>query len=87
MAQIVAELTFETELLHDLVGELGHIVQALAHRHGDAFRQLDRDIDEWIELTDWRHELTFAPLECGRQILLPPSSGVALVDRARRLGL
>lgn len=86
MAQLTACLTFELELLHDLVADLGHIHEALTHRHGEQFRRLERAIESWVD-SDWSGEIECLKLGNGRSIMTPPASGLALVARARELGV
>lgn len=90
MAQIVvAEIVFELDLLHEVIADLGAIHQALAYRHGDRYRDLDRQIEIWLEGPIRTEEFTVEWLKGDgvRGVMVPPPSAFAIIRRARELGL
>jgi len=86
VAEIFLHLEIETDLLDDAIAELVRIHQALAYRHGDAFRALDRRIEEIAE-----GGLPEAPmlesLGGGRFVAIPPAALLALIAEAVILGV
>jgi hypothetical protein len=78
-------LTVESELIYDALDTLARIHAALARRHGDKFRALERDIerlaDERLTLRDPH------PLGDGWFIFEPPAQFTSMIDRANALGV
>lgn len=86
MARLVVHLTAETELIHDALDSLQRLHAALARRHGDSFRRLERDLDATLT--------SLQPAEIGHQhlaaatfVLTPPAAWLDLIARGHRLGV
>lgn len=85
MAALVLKLTAETDLIYDALDSLSRIHHALVHRHGAAFRALEKDIEALGEQSlDLGH-----PHDLGEGVFVfePPRQFVDLIDRARALGV
>jgi hypothetical protein len=85
MARVVLSLSCETELVTDCIADLQRAHEALTHRHGAAFRDLERRIEQ-IEPGDG-DGFDFPEIEPGRMVMTPPPRWVALVAEARALGV
>ncbi len=85
MAQINLTLTAETELLHDAANDLLRAHEALAGRHGDRFRQLERRIETVGEAIVEPGEAV--ALEPGRWIFAAPPAWLALIAQAKAMGV
>lgn len=85
MASLIMTVTAEMEEVHDAIALLQEIHTALAKRHGQDFRNLDRAIERFIE----------NPQDCveahwlgGGKILAAPKGPFTDIFReARRLGV
>ena len=89
MARLVAALFCETDAVMDDVRRLVGVHAALAHRHGAAFRALDRDIERLLD-EPFATPPAFAELcdEDGlRLIMITPPQILRLLDRAVALGV
>lgn len=81
---IAAELCSAFDALQELL-----VAQAaLPHRHGDRFRQLERDIERVLDdSAAGRALLTTADLEPGRFMVIPGPAVTELLREARQLGV
>lgn len=84
MAQALS-LHVETEIALEAIDLVGEIHEALTHRHGAAFRCLERDIEVLMEAEDVTGR--FVDLGEGHLILEPPEPLVSLIRRGRQLGV
>lgn len=85
MAVVVLQLHAELDLAFDALGDLARVRDALFSRHGERFRDLQRDIERLDEA-----QLTFSDphdLGEGRFLFEPPKEIAALLARARDLGV
>ncbi len=84
MAQITMVLIAETELAHDAIADVSRIHHALASRHGDRFRKLERRIDA---LTDDIGDCDLISIGDGRMVMTVPSRIAAVLAEAKALGV
>jgi N-acetylglucosamine kinase-like BadF-type ATPase len=86
MAMVTLTLSVETELVHDAADLLERIDRALAKRHGEAFRALDRRLDALAESGN-----LVAPemvdLEPGRFVMVPSDELKSIIAEAKKLGV
>lgn len=76
----------ETEMATDAIADLARAYGALAHRHGESFRRLERDIETFC--TDKGQPASEAHELPGDVVVLAPSAPLrALVARAKALGV
>lgn len=87
MGYVVAGLRFETDLIHDAVQDVQRAFAALASRHGEAFRDLERRIARLADEDQTFGEILIHNLEPGRFVMEPPALLKALVAEARGLGV
>jgi hypothetical protein len=87
MARLTVTFTLEGELISDAVDGLERVHKALAHRHGAAFRRLDRRIERIVtgEVSIEAPGLRY--LGDGRFIAIPPRQFLDILDEAGRLGV
>ena len=84
MARVLLALHVEIELLEDAISEIERVHRALARRHGDAFRALDRRIEIACETGA---EPDIRSLGADRLIALPPVEWREIIAEATRLGV
>lgn len=85
MARVRLALVCETDLVHDCIADLRRVHEALTHRHGAAFRDLERRIES-IEEED-AGTFGFPEVEAGRMVMTPPPRWVALIAEAKTMGV
>lgn len=85
MARLRLSLAVETDLVHDCIADLRLVHEALTHRHGASFRNLERRIES-IEEED-AGTFGFPEVEPGRMVMTPPKRWVALISEAKILGV
>lgn len=91
MARVCTTIAAEMDALHDAVRLLCDVHAALARRHGDRFRALERRIESLMDnfpLSD--ADLHFLDSEEGGAMLFTftvPTALRDLLDEARRLGV
>lgn len=86
MARTSIAFTFETDLIQDAVDTCLRIHDALAKRHGQRFRDLERRMEALVDLDDWG-EIEFARIEWGRFVMTVPPALSAIIQEARDLGV
>jgi hypothetical protein len=74
----------EVDALMDVVPELAAIHQALTHRHGEAFRKLERDVER---LVDGDIDVVMHDLGDGRLSFAPGPKVTDLLRRARAMSV
>lgn len=77
----------ERDLIADAIAEFERVMQALVHRHGPAFRQLERDIDAWAKIAIEDDPPGVEDLGGGRFVITPPAGLQAILADARALGV
>lgn len=89
MAHAVPTLTLETDAVSDAMRELEAVAAALARRHGEAFRALDRRIGQMIGDddggVDWSTCVALHTLEPCREVMVPAGELMSVLNEARRL--
>lgn len=83
MAQTNPAITFDFEALSDAVGELVDMHRRLAHRHGERFRALDREIEAFCEQPV---DVDFSAVEPGLFFAAMPALA-NLLRKGRALGV
>lgn len=86
MKQLVLTLRCELDIVQDSLASIRRAHEALAKRHGDAFRQLERDIEA---LRYGGPLMSPEPIDLGGGFLLftPSTDLTALIQRAKGLGV
>lgn len=89
MAALSLSLGVDLDGLADDLYRLTSVQRALARRHGDAFRALDRDIDRWLDAPEGpvEHPLTDNSDGVTWVMFTSPASLKALLERAAALGV
>lgn len=81
--------SFEAEAVEDACDDVACVFQALARRHGQPFRDLERDIRMMCE--GWERDgsppLGFEYLGDGAFAVVPPAPLSELLRRARQMGV
>lgn len=87
MARITLSLTLDSAIAVDAVGELQAIVQALASRHGQPFRDLDRRIERFLDTGPGPADVDVQDLGEGQFVAFASGELAAILKAARQLGL
>ena len=86
MAQVTMVLTAETDLTLDAIDEMARIHQALARRHGDWFRQLERRIETLLD-DHGLGEFEMIDIGEGHMVMTVPSRIANILTDADALGI
>jgi len=86
MAQTSIAFIFETDRIADAADTCLRIHEALARRHGQRFRDLERRLEALPDLDDWG-EIELASIEWGRFVMTVPPVLTAIIQEARDLGV
>lgn len=85
MAQVIAVIGFETDLIGDAIDTLCRIHVCLTRRHGERFRDLERRIE--AEMDGPVDSIGMEQLEQGVMVMTPPTAWAALIAEARSMGV
>lgn len=87
MARVVMSLSVETDATSDVAGDLAFIFGALATRHGDEFRALQRRIETLLEEGLPEGCVSLRRLDDATLIAVPDGELKAIIIEARRLSI
>lgn len=82
MAKQLVKISIEPDALLDAARRLQAVHAALAHRHGEEFRRLERDIDAFFENIE---SPDIQPLETGLLLMVPGPRLRELLERSASL--
>lgn len=77
-------ISLESELVTDAIRDLSMAYDAVIHRHGEAFRHLERRIEELVEAPSG---VELSAIADGRFVITPPAEWMAILAEAKRLGV
>ena len=86
MAQVTLTLIAETDLTLDAIDDMARIHQALARRHGDRFRQLERRIETLLD-DHGLGEFEMIDLGEGHMVMTVPSRIANILTDAAAMGV
>lgn len=86
MTQVVTSLTIETDLIGDAIDRMVDIHAALARRHGDAFRTLERRIETVVE-TGVLGDFRIHAIGDGHMVAGVPQVLAGIIQEAAALGV